>query len=308
VPVTIQVLPPNRFPRFYRGGPRIAAFRGIDEPDERLPEDWIGSTTHARSEDNGPSRLADGSLLADVLAADPESFFEPAHLARHGAEPAVLVKLLDAGERLPVHFHPDRAFAQRHLGIDHGKTEAWIILEAEPDATVWLGFEHGFDPSWDAAAMLDGMRRIPVAAGDALYVPAGMPHAIGEGILLLELQEPSDLSLLLEWQGIVAEEDAFLGLTPQVALEALTTTPASRERPVGRLLPAEADAFFRADEGASFDAGFAIVVVHAGAGELESENAASVPVRRGSTLLVAYAAGAWRLTGSARAFRCRGPA
>jgi mannose-6-phosphate isomerase len=306
------VLPPNRFPRFYRGGQRIAAFRGIPASGDRTPEDWIGSTTYAKGESNGPSRLADGSQLADVLAAAPESFFEPAHRARSGVEPGVLVKLLDAGERLPVHYHPDRAFAERHLGSAHGKTEAWIILEAQPDAAVWLGFEREFDPAWvaaqDADAMLASMRREPVATGDVLYVPAGVPHAIGEGILLLELQEPSDLSLLLEWHGIVAEEDAFLGLDLARALEALRPDPPDQARPPGRLLPEEADAFFRADEGTDFDAGFSIAVVHTGEGTLECDAAKPTPVGRGSTLLVPYAAGAWRLTGSARAYRCRGPA
>jgi mannose-6-phosphate isomerase len=306
------VLPSNQFPRFYRGGPRIAAFRGLPTAGGRTPEDWIGSTTWAKGEGNGPSRLADGRALAEVLAADPESFFEPEHLARHGREPGVLVKLLDAGERLPVHYHPDRAFAERHLGAAHGKTEAWIILEAAPDAAVWLGFERDFDPAWveaqDVGAMLAAMRREPVSAGDVVYVPAGVPHAIGEGILLLELQEPSDLSLLLEWQGIVAEEDAFLGLGVASALEALHPAPPDQARPAGRLLPEAAEAFFRADEGTHFDAGFAIVVVHAGEGTLECDVAEPTPVRRGTTLLVPYAAGTWRLTGSARGYRCRGPA
>jgi mannose-6-phosphate isomerase len=305
------VLPPNQFSRFYRGGARIAAFRGLPATGDRLPEDWIGSTTRANGEENGPSRLADGSELAAALAADPELFFGPAHLGRHGMEPGVLVKLLDAGERLPVHHHPDRAFAERHLGVRHGKTEAWIILEADPGATVWLGFERDFDPVWaekqDVAAMLGAMRREPVVAGDVIYVPAGVPHAIGEGILLLELQEPSDLSLLLEWQGVVSEEDAFLGLGLATALEALRPDPPDQARAPGRLLPEAADAFFRADEGAEFDAGFAIVVVHTGEGLLECDTAGPTPVRRGTTLLVPYAAGAWRLTGTARAYRCRGP-
>jgi mannose-6-phosphate isomerase len=135
-----------------------------------------------------------------------------------------------------------------------------------------------------------------------------VPHAIGEGILLLELQEPSDLSLLLEWQGIVPEEDAFLGLGLATALEAMRPDPPDRARPPARLLPEAADAFFRADEGTEFDAGFGIVVVHTGEGMLECDAAGPIAVRRGTTLLVPYAAGAWRLTGSARAYRCRGPA
>lgn len=301
-------LPPNLLERFYRGGPRIAFFRGIPPVGERVPEDWIGSTTYAWHEDVGPSRLADGTLLADVLARDPEAFFEPGHLARHGCEPGLLVKLLDAGQRLPVHLHPDRAFAAKHLGTAYGKTEAWIVLDAEPDAAVWLGFERELDTRWiadqDADAMLAALKRVPVAAGDALFVPAGVPHAIGEGILLLELQEPSDLSILLESKGVVDEVDAFLGLGVEVGLQALrplTVEPT----PAGRLLPEAADAFFRADVVRELEPGFSILVVHEGEGTLECDAAEPLPVRRGSTVLVPYAAGACRLTGSARAIRCR---
>ncbi len=128
---------------------------------------------------------------------------------RYGADPALLVKILDTGERLVVHFHPDRDFAARHLGSRYGKTEAWIILEARPDSCVYLGFKQDADPAvirrWvagqDTAAILDSLNKVPVAAGDTWLVPAGVPHAIGAGITLVELQEPTDFSILLEWAG-----------------------------------------------------------------------------------------------------------
>ena len=89
-----------------------------------------------------------------------------------------------------------------------GKTESWIILEAEPDAAVHVGPREPLDPAtvrgWverqDADEMLAALQRVPVAAGDAVLVPAGTLHAIGAGILLLELQEPTDLSVLVEWK------------------------------------------------------------------------------------------------------------
>lgn len=56
------------------------------------------------------------------------------------ADPGVLVKLLDAGQRLPLHVHPDRRFATAHLASPYGKTEAWVILSDRPDAYVHLGF------------------------------------------------------------------------------------------------------------------------------------------------------------------------
>jgi mannose-6-phosphate isomerase len=312
-------LGPNRLRRFYEGGARIAAFRGGDGGG---PEDWIASTTAAFGEaELGRSRLAGGDLLADVLAAEPEAFFEPAHLAAHGAEPALLLKLLDAGQRLPVHFHPDGSFARGQLGVPRGKTEAWVILDAEPGATLHLGFSRDVEADeladWVAAqdvdAMIGSMNRLPAAAGDALFVPAGVAHVLGEGILLLELQEPSDLSLLLEWRGVVdSEHEAFLGLPTELALSAARRTrvtpgelahlASSRGR---SLFPAEADAFFRADLVAGGDVlepGFSVVVVTDGEGEL-----GGLPVRRGSTVLVPFAAGACEVTGSLRAVRCRPP-
>src|SRR5438105_13301200 len=132
----------NNFHRFYRGGSGIAEFRGIPVTDPYAPEDWIGSTVSLFGCDGpGLSRLEDGRLLRDAVAADPEGFLGPAHVAYFGADPALLVKLLDPDQRLPVHCHPNREFAKRHLGLRYGKTEAWVVLSvrvAEP--MVYLGF------------------------------------------------------------------------------------------------------------------------------------------------------------------------
>jgi mannose-6-phosphate isomerase len=293
-------LGPNQFPRFYRGGLRISAFRGLPASADNSPEDWIASTTHAHGEDYGPSRLPDGTPLADAMAASPEEFFEPEHLARFGPQPEVLIKLLDAGERLPVHFHPDTSFARAHLGSQHGKTEAWVILEAEPGAAVWLGFARDVEEDelarWvdeqDVDAMLGAMNRVGVAPGDEIFAPAGTAHAIGEGILLLELQEPSDLSLLLEG-------GRFLDLPRELALTAVQRHAVGVERG----LPPESQRFFRAEwvEGdAPLEPAFSVLVE--GEGSLDE-----LAVRRGSTVLVPYAAGACELTGEVRAIRCRPP-
>jgi mannose-6-phosphate isomerase len=327
VPTTLAQpldLGPNQIRRFYRGGARIAAFRGLPDAGGDGPEDWVAATTSVFGDPNvGPARLDDGTRLADVLAAEPGSFFEPAHVAAFGSDPAVLLKLLDAGERLPLHFHPDRSFAESHLGARHGKTEAWIILEAEPDAQVHVGFarEVGEDElarlveAQDLEAMVAAMNRLTVGPGDSIYVPAGVPHVIGEGILLLELQEPSDLSILLEWEGIMSESEAMLGLPRGLALSAvrrLATDPrqltASRER---AFFPPPADRFFRADRvagGDVLDPAFSVLVVTDGEGALEPERAEPLALRRGSTVLVPFAAGACELTGSVQAVRCRPPA
>ena len=103
-------LPPNRPRQFYRGGSMLAEFRGVAATDDHRPEDWIASTTarHGAEHGEGLTTLPDGRLLRDALLEDPEGWLGAEHAAALGADPALLVKLLDAGERLPVHAHPTR--------------------------------------------------------------------------------------------------------------------------------------------------------------------------------------------------------
>ena len=315
-------LPPNVLRHFYAGGDRIAALRETPLADHS-PEEWIGAANTTFDGSRGLSRLPDGTLVRDALDADPEGFLGPEHVARFGADPALLVKLLDAGQRLPVHFHPDQDFAARELGLGHGKTEAWLIVEADPGASVWVGFTRsvgleevrGWMAAQDSAAMLAAMHELPVRAGDAIYVPAGTPHAIGAGILMVEVQEPTDLSVLLEWKGFeITEDDGHLGLGWDTALQALDTSGWDESRvaalrgpgPEGSLLPGEADPFFRASRvrgGDELDAGFSILVGLAGTGEVGGE-----PFGRGVALLVPYGAGPLTISGDAEGIRCRPPA
>jgi mannose-6-phosphate isomerase len=329
------LLPPNGIPRFYLGGAAIGALRGTEPEGERVPEDWVGSTTTVFGEDElGLSRLPDGRLLRDVAAGDPVAFFGPGHAARHGADPALLVKLLDAGERLPVHVHPDDVFARDALRTPYGKTEAWIVIATDADdASVAAGWREDVDRAtlerWvreqDHDALLGALNPIPVTAGDAIFVPAGTPHAIGAGLLIVELQQPSDMSVLLEWEGfgIADEDEATLGLGWEVALGCVETGPRDAAalrgpapddgEPVARLLPEAADSFFRADRLApapiaALDRGFAILVAIEGEGALLPESGEALAVRRGDCVLVPWAAGACHLEGDLVAIACRPPA
>lgn len=329
------VLSPNPVERFYAGGARIAGFRGVDSWSATAPEDWVGSVTPVAGErDRGRSVLPGGASLADALAADPEAYFGRSHAERSGSDPGVLVKLLDAGERLPVHWHPDRRFAATHLHSCYGKTEAWFIVQAEPGAVVHLGWRRDVTDaelrawleSQDVDEMLATMHRIPVASGDTVFVPAGTAHSIGEGILMVELQEPTDLSILLEWKGFcddpkgigdlgvgydVALTSASLDRVPAGALERWhgSRRAAGRREAVRALFPADADPFFRAElvrAGARLEAAFAILVVVEGEGTLTWPGG-SLGVRRGNTLLVPHAAGEVSVAGSMSAVRCLPP-
>jgi mannose-6-phosphate isomerase len=317
-------LEPNLPATFYRGSSLLAAFRGMELPPG--PEDWVASTTSRFGQSpSGQTRLTDGTLLADVIADDPDAWLGPAHVARYGADPAVLVKLLDAGQRLPLHAHPNRSFAMSHLSSPYGKTEAWIILDAAPDAVVHLGFSRDVAPEelarWtseqDIGAMLSVTNRVPVSGGDAILCPAGTPHAIGANVLLVVVQEPTDFSVLLEWNGFPVElGDALLGLPFDLAMECVDRRALSPQRldslkgkAANGLLPPAADEFFGAEliaEDAVVPIGFSVLVVTGGAGLL-SGRWGSMPVYRGRTIVVPFAAGPCQLTGAATAIRCRPP-
>ena len=143
--MTLERLAPTRVHRFYTGGALIDRLRGEPESDTSFPEDWLGSVTPASNPgrddpEEGLSRLADGRLLRDVIEADRE------HWLGGADSTGLLVKLLDAAERLPVHAHPDRAFARRHLDSQFGKTEAWIVLDMRGDESeVWVGLSRAVD-------------------------------------------------------------------------------------------------------------------------------------------------------------------
>ena len=334
-----QLLPPNQFDHFYRGGDRIGALRGGPGGPNR-PEEWLGSTvTRFGQDQSGLSRLEDGRLLRDAVAADPEAWLGARHVDAFGPSTEVLVKLLDPDQRLPVHLHPDRAFSRRHLGLAHGKTEAWVVMDSAPDARVRLGFRETMSrervramvDARDSAGLVDALHARPVHSGDGVLVPAGVPHAIDAGIFILELQEPTDLSILLEWEGFDLDaEDSHLGLGMDVALDALRLDAlgdadlAALIRPahagpdgtVASLLPAAADPWFRAHRvsssgagqaGASVDAGFAVVLVDAGEGILVAQHGPRLGLRRGDAAIVPWASGSWRLDGGIEAIACRPP-
>lgn len=337
-------LGPNQPPRFYRGGAGIARLRGTTAPSDHVPEDLVASTTELFGGNGaGLTVLEDGATLRDAIAADPLAYLGPGHTGRFGADLALLVKLLDTAERLVVHFHPSREFAGQHLHSCHGKTEAWIIADVAADpgddtaGHVYLGFREPLSlptvrrwvDAQDKAALLGALNKVPVRPGDTCLVPAGVPHAIGAGVTLVEVQEPTDFSILLEWEGFAIDgrSEGHLGLGFGLALEALDRTGWDEARlrtllgtrpdtPAGvtRLLPAEADDFFRVElvepgggpGPGDFSPQVAVLVVLDGQGQLSWDEGA-LPLSRGTTVFVPYGAGATRLDGQVSLLRCLPP-
>jgi mannose-6-phosphate isomerase len=323
----------NQFDHFYRGGYKIGALRNGPGGPQR-PEEWLGSTvTRFGEETQGLSVLPDGRYLRDVVNQDPVGWLGKSHFEHFGSNNELLVKLLDPDQRLPVHLHPNRAFAKQHLGLPHGKTEAWIILEAPKDAWVGVGFEKTMQMNQvrelvdteNTSALLASLNKLSVKPGDGVLVPAGIPHAIAEGIFLLELQEPTDLSIMLEWEGFKMDghKDGHLNLGFDLALQAMELNALS-ESDISKLrtgsdmdsslmvslLPEGADPYFRAhaiSSGIEIDPGFAVLLALSGSGELQSDAGEATQVQKGDALVIPHAIGRWKLTGDLKAWISRPP-
>lgn len=333
-------LPANQPPQFYRGGDAIAALRGASQSESKFgPEDWVGSATTMFGQDtNGLTKLPGGEWLRDAVHADPRAWLGEKHVAALGDSTGLLVKLLDAGQRLPVHFHPSDAFAQQHFDSHFGKTEAWIVVGTYgDDPRVYPGFRETLSKQtvneWardqDAPTMLGALNSIPVAAGDTVYIPAGLPHAIGEGVFVVELQQPTDFSLTLEWRDFLSgPEKGHLGLGFEKAIETLDTSgwdearlktiikhTAGLDSPSVDLLADGSDGFFRADQlkpgpgtTLSLDPSFAVLVVMDGTGTLRTEHGGEYALTKGDTFVVPFDTGESTVEGDLTVIRCRPPA
>jgi mannose-6-phosphate isomerase len=212
--------PQNRVWRSYPGGRILDELAGLDNPrDSHFPEDWIGSVTHARNPglQTGHKGISAACIngrempFTDLIALDPAYFLGDRHVARFGPQPMVLVKLLDSAVRLQLQAHPTAEFARAHLDSNSGKAEAYYILSVRDDfdqAFVYLGFQR--PPSraelkrcvleQDIEAMEGFFDRIAVQPGDMLFIPGGLPHAIGGGLFMVEIMEPSDLVVRFEFE------------------------------------------------------------------------------------------------------------
>jgi mannose-6-phosphate isomerase len=242
MPPILMSLPPNRVRRNYRGGLLLDRMENAPHPaDSDRPEDWIASTVRA-SNPGMPEILDEGlatvptppggmATVQEIFALAPGHFLGPRHVERIGTVLGFLVKLLDSAMRLHVQAHPTAEFARRHLGSRWGKLETYLVLaERTPGAGyLRLGFQHEVTPvEWrrivyeqDVAAMDALFEKVPVSPGEVWVVPGGLPHAIGEGLLVLEVMEPTDLVVRCEFEreGIVVPPAArFMGCEPDFAL------------------------------------------------------------------------------------------
>lgn len=211
---------PTRVRRTYTGGEWFSTWHGDGTDDVgNRPEEWIASVVPAVNtgfppqENEGLSLVENRGeriLLRDLLEQFPETMLGTTHAEKFGAQPGVLAKIIDSAERLSIQVHPDRAFAAERLHSSYGKTECWHILStrktAGEDAYLLMGFRPGVTRElWeelyrrqDVDGMIRCLHRIVPRPGDTWLIRGGVPHAIGPGCCLVEIQEPTDYTFRSE--------------------------------------------------------------------------------------------------------------
>lgn len=327
----------NRVNYLLPGGEMIDEFLGLARGAvPGASQMWVASTVQSTLPGAADSRSYilpedGGGCLAEELQKDPAAFLGSAHAAAFGADVGFLLKLLHSSQRLLVQAHPDKAKAEKYFRWTHGKTEAWYVLATEGEAYIWAGFRPGVTregfaaliEQQDTAAILGCLHQFAIAPGDVVFIPAGLPHAMGANSLVAEIQEPTDITLRAEYirpdgsrlppeslhggAGMEALLDCFdfSAAAPKEAVrEKYFLAPARRAIPGGEettlIGPAATDCFGLVRVRAlgpcpRKNPSFRVLLVEKGEGEL-SGGGVTLPLKQGTEVFVPAGVGDYTLT------------
>ncbi|MEA1935416.1 MAG: type I phosphomannose isomerase catalytic subunit [Thermodesulfobacteriota bacterium] len=182
------------------GGRRLETLLGKNlPPDVPIGESWELTIRHEEKSiiANGPlagKTLLEAGELCGILPVEGDRF-------------PLLIKFVDAQDTLSVQVHPDDKYVSLHEDTaDSGKTEMWYILHAEPGSGIIFGLKEGvfreeIRKALEEKTLKECFNEVMVKEGDVFFIPAGMVHAIGRGIVLAEIQQNSDITYrLYDWE------------------------------------------------------------------------------------------------------------
>lgn len=178
------------------GGKRLHSLFGYEIPTDLTGEAWVIS-----AHENGLSKIINGPLADQTLLEAWNEY--PALFGKRQVKGdfPLLVKILDATEDLSVQVHPNDDDAKKMENENYGKTECWYVLDCKEDSEIVYGHEaaskEAFRRKIDKGKWDELLTRVNVKKGDFFYVPSGMIHAIGKGIVILEIQQSSDITYRL---------------------------------------------------------------------------------------------------------------
>ncbi len=235
-------LPPNRVWRTYLGGKLLDEIEGKeDAKDTHFPEDWIASTVNAVNPGREDIKKEGISFIYDekgkklffdeILELYGEELLGKEYIKKNGKRINILVKLLDPSIRLHFQVHPTREFSKKYLNSNNGKAESYIVLKNRDNKSsyVYMGFKEIPDKEYFKKLILEQdiekikkfIHKVPLNKKDVYFIEGGVPHALGEDVLLIEVQEPTDFVVRFEFErgGYVLPEKArFMNLDIDTAM------------------------------------------------------------------------------------------
>ena len=244
----------NRVHRAYLGGALIDKLRNKNfQNDNLLPEDWIASTVEANNpqvdinNEGISTALFNGLevLFTELVEKYSEELLGYVHISKFGKNLGILTKFLDSAIRLPLQVHPNNKKSLELYNSKYGKTECWIVLETrkinDEKPYLILGFNDKLDKDVFLKESLTGefcnslkmVHRHNVKVGDVIMLKGGTVHAIGPGVFLIEIMEPTDLAVQPEQycgKQKLTEMERFGECAPEKALESFHFIQKSKEQ------------------------------------------------------------------------------
>ena len=239
--MTQTPLYPLRFEPIYQyrlwGGRRLADLLGAPLPgDGPIGEAWLLSDRA-----DHPSRVANGALkgrsIGELLDQSPGQML--GKLAQRFRRFPLLLKFLDAREMLSVQVHPSDQHADLLPEGESGKTEAWVVLEAGPQSRIYAGLKPGATArdlrrALGNGTLADRLASFTPKPGDGVFLPAGTVHSLGDGVVVFEVQQNSDVTFrLYDWGHVDARTGQPRALQVDQALACIDFT----ERAAGPVAP-----------------------------------------------------------------------
>ena len=186
------------------GGTNVTKMFGISSPFKKTSEVW---TTSALQKGETKFRINSTNTTLNDFSPSTLYHYQPflfgSNCKRYDRFP-LLAKWIDANDNLSVQVHPDDAYANRNHS-SYGKTEAWYIVSAKPGAKIVYGLKPGTTKKDLGRALFSNniesvLNFVPVKKGEIYYIPAGMLHALMDGIIVYEIQQSSDITFrLYDW-------------------------------------------------------------------------------------------------------------
>lgn len=290
------------------GGRRLADEYGIEYEEDILAEAWELSC-----HPDGPSYISNGKYAGMTL----EEFIEAegkevlgSHCRRFRDFP-ILIKFIDAKQNLSIQVHPNNRYALKNEG-QYGKTEMWYIMDANPGAFLYYGFKtevskEEFAKRIEEDSLLEVLNAVPVQKGDVLFIESGTIHAIGEGILIAEIQQNSNVTYRVYDYGRVGKDGKKRDLHIEKALAVTNRVPIVKDK---TSYPHVADCdyftvdklnldgtFMKKMEGSVSETSFASILFLDGEGTI-SNKGESLQFKKGESFFLTAGSGAYTIEGS----------